>query len=398
MAVTETTTVSWGSRLGSSIKGVLFGILMFLAGFPVLFWNEGNTVKTRKALDEGQGACVVAESNAKVDADLDGKLVHMSGVADTKDVLTDAAFGIQTTAIKLSRKVEMFQWIEESHTKEEKKLGGKIERTTTYTYKQDWRPGVVSSANFKEAGHVNPPAMEFKDETQLAKNVSFGAYRLSEGQISSIGRAQPYEFPTNYVCPAGRTVLNGSVLYVPNAETRMNEKNNRDVVAMPRIGDMRVTITQILPHKISLVAKQNGDTFAPYVAKNGKKVQMLADGEKTMEEMFANAQSANTMMCWIIRIVGIALMFFGLSAVFRPLSVLADVLPILGDIVGIGTGFVAGVIALVCGLTTIAIAWIFYRPVLAIILLAAVAGLIFLLMKKRAARKAAAAAPAAPAA
>ena len=26
MAVTETTTVSWGSRLGSSIKGVLAGL------------------------------------------------------------------------------------------------------------------------------------------------------------------------------------------------------------------------------------------------------------------------------------------------------------------------------------------------------------------------------------
>ena len=30
MAVTETTTVSWGSRLGSSLKGVLVGGLVFL--------------------------------------------------------------------------------------------------------------------------------------------------------------------------------------------------------------------------------------------------------------------------------------------------------------------------------------------------------------------------------
>lgn len=398
MAVTETTTVSWGSRLGSSLKGVLVGLGLFIAGFPVLFWNEGNTVKTRKALDEGQGACVVVESNAKVDGDLDGKLVHMTGLADTKDVLADDAFGIQTTAIKLARKVEMYQWIEESHTKEEKKLGGKIERTTTYTYKKDWRSGVISSANFKESGHENPSTMEFQDESQLAKNVTFGAYRLSESQIASIGRSQPYAFPTNYVCPVGRAVVNGSVLYVPNAETRNNEKNNRDVVAMPRIGDLRVTITQILPHKISLVAKQNGDTFGAYVAKNGKRVQLLVDGEKSMEEMFASAQSANTVMCWIVRLVGILLMYMGLSMVFRPLSVLADVLPILGDIVGIGTGFVAGVLAGICGLTTIAIAWIVYRPVLGVALLALVGGLVFLLMKKRAAKKAAAPADAAPAA
>ena len=49
MAVTETTTVSWGSRLGSSLKGVLVGLGLFIAGFPVLFWNEGNTVTRARA-------------------------------------------------------------------------------------------------------------------------------------------------------------------------------------------------------------------------------------------------------------------------------------------------------------------------------------------------------------
>ena len=53
MAVTETTTEGWGSRLGSSIKGVLTGLALFAAGFPLLFWNEGNAVKTAKAIDAG---------------------------------------------------------------------------------------------------------------------------------------------------------------------------------------------------------------------------------------------------------------------------------------------------------------------------------------------------------
>ena len=86
MAVTETTTESWGSRLGSSIRGVLVGGALFIAGFPVLFWNEGNSVKTAKAIDEGEGACISLESNANVDPEMNGKLVHMSGKADTKDV------------------------------------------------------------------------------------------------------------------------------------------------------------------------------------------------------------------------------------------------------------------------------------------------------------------------
>ena len=138
MAVTETTTEGWGSRLGGSIKGVLAGGLIFLAGFPILFWNEGNAVKTARAIDEGEGACVSLESNAKVDPEMEGKFVHMSGKADTKDILVDDVFGISNTAIRLERKVEMFQWIEDSKTQEKKKLGGSVEKTTTYTYRQAW--------------------------------------------------------------------------------------------------------------------------------------------------------------------------------------------------------------------------------------------------------------------
>ena len=103
MAVTETTTESWGSRLGGSIKGVLIGGALLIAGFPVLFYNEGNSVKTAKAIDEDEGACIAVESNANIDQELNGKLVHMSGKADTKDVLTDDQFGVSVTAISLEQ-------------------------------------------------------------------------------------------------------------------------------------------------------------------------------------------------------------------------------------------------------------------------------------------------------
>jgi hypothetical protein len=85
-------------------------------------------------------------------------------------------------------------------------------------------------------------------------------------------------------------------------------------------------------------------------------------------------------------------MFFGLSMILKPLSVLADVLPILGDIVEMGMGIVAGLVALVCSLVTIAIAWLFYRPILGGILLAVAGFLVWKLIQKRKAAKAAKAA------
>ena len=391
MAVTETTTESWGSRLGGSIKGVLVGGALFIAGFPVLFWNEGNSVKTAKAIDEGEGACISVESNATVDQDYNDKLVHMSGKADTQDVLTDDMFGVSATAIRLERQVEMYQWIEESHSQKKKKLGGSEETVTTYTYKKDWSPTAIDSSGFKESGHDNPGSMEFESDRMYASNVSFGAFRLNKNQIESIGSAQNYKFPTSFTCKVDRVKIVGTTIYVPNAETRSNEKNVRDVVSQTRIGDMRVTFRVVYPHEISLIAKQHGDTFVAYTAKNGKKLSYLEEGVKDAAEMFETARTNNKITTWLVRIAGFLLMFFGLSMVFKPLSVLADVLPILGDIVEMGMGLVAGLIAIICTLVTIAIAWLFYRPIIGGILLAVAAFFLWKLIQKR---KAAAAAKA----
>ena len=389
MAVTETTTQSWGSRLGDSVKGVIAGFVLFILGFPVLFWNEGNSVKTAKALDEGEGACVPVESIEKVDPEMEGQLVHMTGLATTQDVLTDDQFGVSTTAIALKRTTEMFQWVEHSKTEEKKNLGGSVTKTTTYTYTQEWLESAVDSSGFKEQGHDNPGFIEFPSEEKRAANVTFGAFRLNERQISRIGSEQAYAFPTDFVCRVERVQCQGSVIYVPNKQTRDNALNNRDVASQARIGDMRVKFTVILPHNISL--------FVGYLAKTKKKVDLLCDGAKDAAEMFEDARDANAMLTWLVRLGGFLLMFFGISMILKPLSVLADVLPILGNIVEMGNGLVAGIVALVCSLVTIAIAWIFYRPVLAIFLLVLAAGGIFLLWKKRQAKKAEAA-PAAPAA
>jgi len=389
MAVTETTTESWGSRLGGSIRGVLIGLALFISGFPVLFWNEGNSVKTARAIDEGEGACISVDSNDKVDAENDGKLVHMSGKVDTKDVLSDDVFGISATAIRLKRNVEMYQWIEESHTTEKKKMGGSVEKTTTYTYKKDWSSNAINSSGFKEQGHDNPGAIEFPEEEKYAANVSFGAFKLSDKQIRMIGSSQDFVITNGFKCALPRVQIAGNTIYVPNGETRNNALNNRDVATQTRIGDMRVTFRVIYPHDVSVIAKQKGDSFIDYTAKNGKKLNYLENGIEDAASMFSTARTNNTIVTWLVRIAGFLLMFIGLSMVFKPLSVLADVLPILGDIVEMGMGLVAGLLALICALVTVAVAWIFYRPVFGVILLAIAGFFVWKLIQKRKAAKAA---------
>ena len=388
---TETETISYGSRISSSFKGMLPGILMFLGAFPLLFWNEGRAVKTARALDEGQGVVIEVPSNKTVDEENDGKLVYMTGKADTAEILQDATFGVTGNCIRLERKVEIYQWVEHSETTEKKNLGGSVTKTTTYSYSLEWCDDAVSSAGFKKSGHENPPGgMEFKSETWQAENVTFGAFRLNERQIEHIGDDRAYVLPESFTSRVARVQVAGNVIYVPERATRANALNTRDVQGQTRPGDMRVTYRIVRPHNVSIVAKQRGDSFVAFTSKKGGgyKVDLLQDGVVDCDEMFEHARTGNAVLTWFLRVLGFFLMCAGLKKFLKPLSTLGDVLPLLGDLLEVGVGLVSGVIAFVCALVTCAIAWVFYRPVLGVTLLVLAGAGVWFLWKKRTALKA----------
>ncbi len=94
----ETTSRSWFARISDSIKGILFGLILFVAAFPLLFWNEGRAVKTYKTLKEGSGT-VMSVGTDRIDAANAGMLVHVTAKAVTDDELVDPEFGMAVTAI-----------------------------------------------------------------------------------------------------------------------------------------------------------------------------------------------------------------------------------------------------------------------------------------------------------
>jgi hypothetical protein len=51
---TEITHKSWFSRIGATISGVLFGLILLLGSSVLLFWNEGRAVQTVRSLVEGR--------------------------------------------------------------------------------------------------------------------------------------------------------------------------------------------------------------------------------------------------------------------------------------------------------------------------------------------------------
>jgi hypothetical protein len=387
-SVGETSHKSWFQRVMDSFVGAVIGIVLFLASFVILFWNEGRAVNTARALEETDAVVKEIKSD-KVDASMDGKVVHMTGKAVPTEPVKDDKFGIEADAIKLSRSVEMFQWRENTRTEKKKAaIGGKETTKTIYTYEKVWSNTPINSANFKwnkTAGaaadpddefdgdntggrkpRVNPPwPDEFKSASFLAAQVKLGAYTLSKKLVEQISGGTPLAVNQEIFdkLPGdlkGQFRLDGGSLY----------KAAKADGPGPHVGDLRVAFNVVNSTEVSIIAEQTGETFRPFQPKTStNQIEMLAVGNQSAKQMVTAAQQGNVVITWIIRLIGFLCMAIGFYLVLNPIAILTDFLPFISTAVGFVLGLLSFLVAVPLTLITIAIAWVFYRPMLAFALL-----------------------------
>lgn len=369
---TETTNTSWFSRIGNSIKGLLFGGIFILLSIGLLWWNEGRSVKTAKGLNDGERVTVEAEAG-NIDPAMQGKLVHVTGKTAVKTSASDADFGLTTSdVIKLKRRVEVFQWVEEKSERSRNKVGGGQETTTEYRYNRKWDSTIHDSSNFKHPQeHQNPPPRALGSEF-LAPDASLGAFRIPAFLLSQWHDYQPHELPT--------------MDQLPQPTRDLATLQNQWLVLSkfpddPRVGDARVRFEAIKTGEASVLARQVTDTFEPYATAYGTSIARITSGIQSKEAMFAAARSENKTVTWLLRAGGFLLMFFGFLALFQPLKILADILPLAGSIVGAGTGLVAFLLAATGSFIVVALAWLWYRPLIGVALLLLAGACLFLLLR-----------------
>ncbi len=528
---TQTTSTSWFQRIGNSFKGIVVGFCLFIAAFPLLFWNEGRTIKQTKSLNETEAGLVLAKCD-EVNQDNEGKPVYMTGDAQTEEELSDDIFPVTVKGFKLKRNVEMYQWVEHEKSETKKKLGGGEETVTTYTYTKEWSDHPINSAQFQQSAEHENPAWDFEDGEMEANSGTLGAFTLTDSIISKMNWYEPFavEVPSTPAPQTPAATAEPEIPAIPELPSLDDAPALDDVPATPAVpetpavnelppledapaiddvpatpavpetpaipetpavdelptledapaidelpalpsetttdeapaaapiapaadaapvttqttapavpaaalvpaqtpeaiaaangvpegyiyykdgfykgdpkklavGDVRVSFEYVpATETISLISGQQGDTFTPYQTKFNQ-IELVEKGVVSADAMFKHAHNANSMVCWALRLAGFLMMLFGLKMVFEPLRVIADVVPFIGSIVGMGTGFVAFVLAAGFSLLTIAIGWIFYRPWIGIPLL--IAAIFFLLMplfkgKKTTAKQETTAQPAAP--
>ena len=457
----QVTSTSWFSRLGSAIKGVFIGMILVLVSIVLLWWNEGRSVRRYKEISFAKENTVETPYDS-IEASNEGKLVHFTGKASTADVLSEPTFGVTVKdSYRMSGKVEVFQWVEKvipGKTETVKKIGGGTETKKypdTYEYKKDWADSAINSDTFhekvdKQTNEVrkNPyttlPYAEVQNVVK-AKSVKIGAHDLPADYIGSLGSSKNIELVADQLKLPENAIIEKNYIYLnpvaatpatnvvpatpatttePAAQTIATDSAAATTVPAavettvpqtaavtgsavnpnaPKIGDVRISFTHAPMDIVTVIAKQVGPSFERYKIDDELSYIDVRSGAKEMakEEVFKSNESAESMMVWFLRFLGFIIMAAAFGMIFKPISVLADVLPILGDIAESGIGIISGLIAFVLSMFIIALAWLWYRPLIGILLLvlmgAAIFGIITLISKARAAKKAKAAPAAEPA-
>ncbi|MBP3255072.1 MAG: hypothetical protein J6M60_01075 [Clostridia bacterium] len=354
-----------GRKSGGLFGGIIIGIILLIAGTILLWWNEGNNVKNIQTVKEVTETAINVNSNS-IDSKNEGKLICTSGNLEIVnepiyDTLNPMA-GIKTA--KYTKVVEMYQWDEDEHESNNR---------TTYSYEKKWSEDKIDSTKFHQSGHDNIGTFPSRTESYYANDVRLGEFKLSGDQIKNFPTSATLTLNSNTPVPSGYRVYGN---YITNTENPDN----------PNIGDIRISYKYNDYKEATVLAVQSGNTFTNFVSSSGKEVNRVESGILNSSQITNKMTDENNMLKWGLRLLGAVIIIIGYLAIVSPISKLASFVPILGNIVGTAVGLIAVLIGLVHSFVVIAIAWIRYRPVLGISLIAAAIALIvaiIVLIKKK---------------
>jgi hypothetical protein len=344
-------------RIFALVFGLPLGALIWGGAIVLLFWNEGKAIKTTRALQEGAAKVVsiVADDLNPANAN---RLVHVQGRVDTGETLHDPLFRVSWKALRLRRLVEAYQWKERQHRREQKTPSGRRKTVTSYSYEQTWSSIRIDSSTFQQpAGHENQVSFPYPCATWVATNFQLGAFSLQPALRDQLTRFTPLGVrvgePPPDVRQAGFRPLLASFYRGDNP-------------SFPQIGDVRVVYEAVGPDDYSIIAAQQGATLGAYQTESGETLAMVRSGKLAAAEMFSDAHLWNLILTWARRVGGFLLMIVGLRLALYPLNLAANLLPGFFGGLAFLTGFLGFIFATALTAVTISLAWVTYRPHIAV--------------------------------
>ncbi|KAI9588626.1 transmembrane protein 43 homolog [Glossina fuscipes] len=343
-----------------------FGIILLLVGACVLFWNEGRAVHTIMSLDEALDIAVTLEANTDdIEPTYNGRIVHIIGPLIIGEPLTEPDYNIQVLAVKLKRRVQMYQWVEETV---EHNFGESVASVHTedrsYYYIREWRDHLIDSRNFYiQTGHQNPRQFPIESKVQIADAVYVGRYELGN-EIKD--KFKSFVELTSDTRPED-----------PFIKLHLGLYYHTNDIFNPEIGDIRIlfTFAGLEGEMYTIVGKLDKNKIVPYETSRGIEVLLVYPGEHSLTQVFKMEHHAQRLTAWAFRFVGWILVFFGVTCTSKLFHKLLTQIQFLSALAPdpqypVGTNVI---LSLSLTLIIASIAWILHRPMVAAGLICAAA-------------------------
>lgn len=328
----------------------IVGFLVFCGGVYLLVWNEGRAIHHHLSLEETYNNAITLNPHDRLDPTYNGRVVYITGDLVVNEPLTEPDYGISVQAVKLRRRVQMYQWIEDKSSGDDQ---------SNYYYVTEWRDKLVDSSSFYiRHGHENPTKMPLESVTYISPYVRVGPLLLSrevKGKFSDFTEVTSDERPDRKDIK-----LHLGIYY-----------HCRDVWN-PEVGDIRVQFYYAgqAGEPVTIIAKQEDESLVPYVTTKGKEIALVRYGNLNPDDMLKAEFFDAKIETWKLRFFGSCFVYFATICLAKLLKILFDKIPYLRNTISGGVDFKNFFVAGSISLFIIAMAWMLYRPIVA-------AGLLF---------------------
>lgn len=318
----------------------ILGFIILIASIFALFINEHNYVNAIKIANFAEKNAIIVSAN-DLNPSNDNKLIFTNGSAYSQELLTDSIIRVPN-AIALFRDTEIYQWEEIRKHRDNNKI--------SYTYRKTWSKNLINSDNFESSAYKNPKKMKYEPKNIYAHNIGLGKFYLSEEiikNINSISKITQLPYNSNF------KIYNG--FYFTG-----NDYDN------PKIGDQKLSYSYIPSGiKLSIIAKQSGNHLENMNSKYGD-FSIVMNGEKDLKTMISDYKKNLTNNTWLIRGISLLFLFLGLNLIIQPIVNLGNTIPILGELTQMAAFASTLIITIALGTLIISLAWLLFRPEIAI--------------------------------
>uniref|UniRef100_A0A336LMM0 CSON013011 protein n=1 Tax=Culicoides sonorensis TaxID=179676 RepID=A0A336LMM0_CULSO len=332
----------------------LIGCALFIIGTLILFWNEGQAVHITLALQEALDQAISLRYDQSFDSSFEGKLVHIYGPLVTGEPLTELDYNIMVQAVKLKRRVQMFQYVEETieHNYGESVASVQAE-DRTYYYTTEFRDNLVDSRSFYlRHGHENPLKFPMESRLYTADHVTIGPYELGS-ELKD--RFTAFQEVTSDTRPEDPLIKLHAGLYYHCVD-----------VFNPEVGDIRIqfSFAGLQGEVYTVVGRLENNKIVPFKSKLGKKILILYKGEFDLHDVFDKEHRSQKLTAWGFRFIGFVLIFFAVTCTSHLLTTIlssnwftAHLAPNPANVFASNLGF-----SLSTALLITSVAWILHRP------------------------------------